>query len=248
MHRLPFTLPAGLLLGLALAAPAPAVAQTATPKPAVAAATFAERLERALTRTGCPGLATLNKYGQIRLPCPSRSNRRIKAAFRGFKVRGTRTYGTGAVIDFTSGEAPRGGSYVLLLSAQRRWSIVFAPITNRRTTRDALGSSAGHQNAANGFTTAVRDGSCDGYFRFAVTPPGQRKTQACSDAFGANGLYTGLQADLRANPGVTPALLGGNRTFAFFALRTGSTYRTAATLRTGRGAAEPFLVITTERV
>lgn len=239
-------LPAALLAALLLAAPASA--QDAPPRPAVPVATFAKQIERALTTRGCPGLTAINRLGQVRLPCPS-SSRRLARAFRGFRVRGTRTYGTGAVIDFTDAEAPRGGTYVLALSQRRRWSIVFAPITNRLTSRDrGPGDLTGAQAALAGFLPAVRDGDCDGYFRFAVTGPTETRAQACRTAFGADGLYTGLQQDLRATPGATPSPLGGNRTFAFFALRTGTTYRTAITLRTAAGASEPFLVLTTERV
>ena len=253
-------LPAGLLLVLALALPAPAAAagapptataaQAETPRPAVPAATFAKRLQRALTRRGCPGLKTINRLGQVQLPCPSTSSRRIRRAFKGFKVRGTRTYGSGAVIDFTDREAPKGGTYVLMLSEDRQWSIVFPAITNRRTTRDdGPGDLTGPQNALANFLPAIRDGDCDAYFRFAVTPASETKEQSCARAFSdPPGLYLDLQRDLRATPDATPAPLGGNRTIAFFALRTGATYRTAATIRSSAGSPEPYLVISTERV
>jgi hypothetical protein len=227
--------------------PTARAAQAARPSPAVPVSSFARRLQRALTRRGCPGLAAINRAGQIVLPCPSAS-RRAARAFRGFRVRGTRTYGTGAVIDFTDAEAPRGGTYVLALTRSRRWSIVFAPRTDRRTSRDpGPGDLTGPQAALAGFLPAVRDGDCAGYFRFAVTRPGETPAQACRTAFGERGLYTGLQGDLRATPGAQPAPMGGNRTFAFFALRTGATYRTAITMRSPPGATEPFLVLTTER-
>jgi hypothetical protein len=253
MRRLLLPLLAAALLVPASAAAAESAvataAQAGTPRPAVPAATFAKRLQRALTRRGCPGLRSINRLGQVRLPCPSSSSRRIRRAYRGFRVRGTRTYGSGAVIDFTDREAPRGGSYVLLLSEHRRWSIVFPGITGRRTTRDdGPGDLTGARNAIAGFLPAVRDGSCDGFFRLAVTPPGESKERSCATAFGPNGLYLGLQGDLRATPDAVPSPLGGNRTFQFFALRTGATYRTVATLRSPQGAGEPYLVISTERV
>ena len=234
----------------AAAAPTATAAQAAAPRPAVPVATFAKRLQRALTRRRCPGLKAINRLGQVRLPCPARSSRRIRRAFKGFRVRGTRTYGSGAVIDFTDREAPRGGTYVLMLSKDRRWSIVFPAITNRRTSRDdGPGDLTGPQNALAGFLPAIRDGDCDAYFRFAVTPASESREQACTSAFAEpDGLYLGLQRDLRATPDAAPAPLGGNRDVAFFALRTGATYRTAATIRSPAGSPEPYLVISTERV
>ena len=258
MHRLPLLAAAGLVAVLALVLPAPASAaaptaaasQAATPapEPRESVRTFARRLERALTTRNCPGLATINRTSQFRLPCPSRSNRRIRAAFRGFDVRGTGQYGTGGAIDFTDGEAPRGGTYVLALGQNRRWSIILAPLTNRRTTdRRRVPGLAGHRNAVTQFLPAVRDGNCDAYFKYAVTPPNETKAQSCRAAFGRDGLYTAVQADLRANPNPQVTPLGGNRLFAFFGIQTGAVYRTAATFRTPPAADEPYLVISTER-
>ena len=258
MHRPLLLAAAGLVAVLALVLPAPASAAVPTaaasqapapaPEPRESVRTFARRLERALTTRGCPGLTTINRTSQVRLPCPSRSNRTIRRAFEGFDVRGTGQYGTGGVIDFTDREARRGAAYVLALGQNRRWSILFAPLTGRRSTDlRRVPGLAGHQNALAMFLPAVRDANCDDYFRYAVTPPNETKAQSCRAAFGPDGLWTAVQADLRAtpNPQVTP--LGGNRLFAFFAVRTGAVYRTAATLRTGRGAAVPYLVVSTER-
>ena len=250
MLRSPLPRAAGLVCAMALVAPSAAAAQSPAPKPAMKVATFASKLEKALTTPNCPGLKTLQKWGQIRLPCPSTSNKKIKAAFKGFRVTGTRTYGTGAVIDFVDAEAPKGGTYILLLSGDREWSIVYAPLTNTRTSRfGTVTGLSGHQNAVNNFLTSVRDGNCDLYFRFTATPRGEKKAQSCAAAFTPpNGFYVGLQADLKANPNTVATPIGGNRRFAFFSVVTGQTYRTAVSMRTGRGANVPFLTVTTERV
>ena len=256
MPRPSLSLPVGLLVTLALAVPSTAAAaptataaQGSLPKPAMKLSTFADRLERGLTTRGCPGLKTLLKDSLIRLTCPF-SNRKLKAAFKGFKVTGVRQYGTGAVLDFTDGEAKKGASYVLALGPGRKWSIMWNPITNKRTTaRRGTGPLAGHQNAIGKFLPAVRDGNCDEYFRYAITPLGEKKATSCRLALTPpDGFYLGLQEDLRANPNAQPVLMGGNRTFVFYALQTGATYRTLVSFKTPPAANQPYLVVGTERV
>jgi hypothetical protein len=216
---------------------APAAAQAQTPQPAEPIGAFAKRLERALTKKRCPGLKAINAVGQIALPCPS-SSARYRKAFKNFKIRGSRAYGTGGIIDFTDGEAPKGANYVVTLGEGNRWSIVAAPYTRMRLSRETSpGDTAGHEEVLSRFLPAVRDGDCEGYFATAATTG--TKEEECRQALGPDGSYIGLQADLRAHPESAPELLGGTSVFVFYALRTGSTYRTVVTARPPRRRASP---------
>jgi hypothetical protein len=220
-----------------------------TPAAQESISAYAQRLQRALTTKGCPGLDTQinlrNESGKF-LPCPSASSgAAARRGLSGFRVTGSAAYGTGAVVDYTAGEAPPPGSasYVLARGPSGRWAILEGYLVGKRT----VGTSplrAGYENVATKWLAAVRDSDCRAFFRWAVTKS-KDATTACRKELP---LYANLRKALQADPGAKPRWLGGNGTLGFFALETSKprpAYRTLIALKSSPGASEPYLVFTT---
>jgi hypothetical protein len=218
----------------------PSAAEVAEPREDIAA--YADRLETALTSPDCEGLEKINdpELSGFPLPCPPRKAE-TKKAFAGFEVLGAASYGTGAVIDFTDGEAPDGAAYVLTLAEDRNWYIDTSPITEQLSVGTEIESKAGSAEVLDDFLDAIRDQDCEEFFRTSVTMSQDPQT-ACEEGLP---LYDEVAAVLEASEGVEPVLLGGNRGFAFYGLTTDEperAYRTAIVVKTAEGANEPYLV------
>jgi hypothetical protein len=218
----------------------------AAPTPAEPLGTFAQKLERALTKKRCPGLSQINRYSEVQLLCPSRS-RTARKATKGFDILGYKTYGTGGIIDFKDARSPEGGAFVLGLGERRRWSIVAEVDTNQRTTNRPSPADTDEPTESLGyFMLAVRDGDCAGYFERAVTDD-LDQSEACEQAFSVpDGIYIPLQDSLLAHPGDVPFYIGGNPVFQFYGYQAGPVDRTAIVQRLF--ADEPWLVLATVRV
>ena len=182
--------------------------------------------------------------GSVRLVCPA-DDPEIKKAFAGYETTGSATYGTGAVIDYSSGEASEGGTWELSLGSDGTWVLDAGTITQQKTAGTELARPEGFQLALDRFLDAVRQGDCDGFFRYSVTTA-QDKRAACKQELP---LYDNLAKALKADPEAEPAFFGGNSRYAFYGLETAGpnpAYRTVTVLKTAAGSDEPYLVARTK--
>ena len=208
---------------------------------------FAQLLETAVTSPGCEGLTTkVNKpkEGGIEIACPAEVAK-VGKAYAGYKTLGAESYGTGAVIDYEAAEAPNGGTWELSLGGDGTWVIDAGKITEDETVGTELGSRRGFDRVLDRFLTAVRDGDCDSFFRYAETFA-EDKQEACRDELP---FYDALATALAASPDEGPFFLGGNQRYAFYGLETTKpkpAYRTVTLERTVEGAGEAYRVARTK--
>jgi hypothetical protein len=217
------------------------------PKPREPLSRFAGRLQAALTQPNCPGLEDLNRDGQFTLPCPGRDPA-ARPPFAEFRVRGSKAYRTGGVIDYTAADAAGPGTFIVALGKDRRW-VLLGPAALETTAANTQARDQDQFRAAlDRFLPAVENRRCDDFFKYAV-PRTQNKEQVCAQELGR--AYEPLRRALKESDDAKPFFLGGNRFIMFYGLITDEPdkqYRTIVVVRASSGAPEPFLVLTTSRV
>jgi hypothetical protein len=221
--------------------------KTNAPKPKEPVSAYAATIQKAMTTPNCVGLNQVNIKGEsgFVLPCPATDkNPQAKRAFANFKVTGSEAFGTGGVIDFTDGEAAKGGTYIVAVGVSGRWHIDAAPLLGHRTV-GGKPDRAGFDGPIKPFLTAIRTNDCKAFFDWAITQS-QDVKKACREELP---LYKNVAAALKAQPDVKPSFLGGNADAAFYSLRTDKpkpTYRTLAVVKTQPPAPKPYLVLGTD--
>lgn len=208
---------------------------------------FAKLLDTALTTPGCDGLDTkVNKpeEGGISIVCPA-DDPKVAKASADYETTGAESYGSAAVIDYTSAEAPQGGTWELSLGSDGTWVIDAGSITRTETVGSELDDRAAFESVLERFLDSVRRDDCDGFFKYAVTAS-QDKPVACRDELP---VYDALATALKADPEAKPFFIGGNARYAFFGLETDKpkpAYRTVTVVKSAEGADQPYLVARTK--
>jgi hypothetical protein len=210
------------------------------PKPHEPLSRFAERLRVALAQPNCPGLEDV---GQFTLPCPGRDPA-ARPPFAEFRVKGSKAYRTGGVIDYDAAE-PGPGTFIVALGKDRRW-VLLGPAALETTAANTQPRDQDEfRKVVDRWLPAVENRRCDDFFKYSVTRT-QNKEQACAQELGR--AYEPLRRALKEDDDAKPFLLGGNRFMLFYGLFADEQYRTIVVVRTGDGAPEPFQVLTTSRV
>lgn len=180
---------------------------------------FAERLAKLLATTtakrDCRALDELNGRSLTAFPCPA--GEPLKKSMKRFAVVGVKEYGTGAIVDYTSGEAKTGAAIVLFVAPDRNWAVSqFGVITEPSTDTGDEKSRAGFRKAVYDYLAAVRERDCKAFA--AVTFTGIEDTkEVCTKAFPRT---RDLAKRLKANPSTTPRYQGGNARYGFYGLET----------------------------
>lgn len=228
-------------------APAAGPASPAPPEAQQELDEFAQLLETALTTPNCDGLTTkVNKLdeGSIQIVCPA-DDPTVAKALSGYTTTGTEAYGSGAVIDYTSAEAPKGGTWELSLGSDSTWVVDAGTITEQETAGTRLEAQGAYERVLDRFLESIREGDCVSFFRYSVTAA-QDKAEACKKELPT---YDALATALKADPEAKPFFIDGNARYAFFGLETSKpkpAYRTATVLKTAERANEPYLVARTK--
>jgi hypothetical protein len=217
------------------------------PKPREPLSRFAARLQTALTQPNCPGLEDINRDGQFSISCPGR-DAAARPPFAEFRVRGSKAYRTGGVIDYSAADAAGPGTMIVALGKDRRW-VLLGPAALETTAANTRPQNEDRfREALDRFLPAVENRRCDDFFKYAVVRT-QNKEQACAQELGR--AYEPLRRALKESDDPKPFFLGGNRFIMFdgrFTDEPDEQYRTIVVVRAGEGAPEPFLVLTTARV
>lgn len=210
------------------------------PEPRQPLEEYVEQLAAALNERDCAELKRL----KFEIPCPPTPQ--VRPAFEDVEVTGVAQFGTGGVADFTSGEAPKGATWTLAVGEDGTWGVFRGDITGQKSVGTEIEDRGPYDQVLDRFLTAIEERDCRDFFQYSVTTS-QDVKEACKEELP---LYDQLAEALRADPDAEPEFIGGNESYAFYALRTDEpekAYRTVIVAKTGPSADEPYLVLVTLR-
>jgi len=189
---------------------------SASEPPDVFAVRMANLLETASRKKDCPQLDAINARSLIRFPCPV-ENKGLRTSMARFKVLDAAEYGTGAVVDYKSGEVAKGASIVLFAAPDRNWGLArFGVVSGRTVGTSDDETRDGFDKAVAGYLAAVEKRDCKAYNQLAVTKADDDKA-VCKTEFPST---AELAKKLEANPSARPSYEGGNSVFGFYTLET----------------------------
>jgi hypothetical protein len=218
-----------------------------TPEPKETIEQFRARLTTAVAAIAsgqCDTVQTFNSKAGFQLPCDEKT----KELFANFKVTGAKAYGTGGVIEFQDAEVKQGfGVYTVAIGDDGKYQLTgpISPIVQVSTLNLEPKAVDDMDTAAENMVAAIRANDCNRFYEAVLTPEGLPKDQACRQEL--TEAYGPLRQQLAKHKDAKPERLEGNNHFMFYALRTGSEYRTLIVSRTGPGAKKPFLGFVTFR-
>jgi hypothetical protein len=180
---------------------------------------FVKRLAKLLATTtrarDCAQLDEINRHSSTRFSCPPEKS--LRSSMASFKVVGAEEYGTGAIVDYKSGELEGGGAIVLFVATDRQWGIArFGITTEPSTGTDDERSRARYDEAVERYLTAVRERSCETFKEVAFSSRVEGE-DVCKTTFAKT---KELAKRLKVNPTATPRYVGGNATYGFYNLET----------------------------
>jgi hypothetical protein len=218
-----------------------------TPKPAESVKQFEARLKTAVAAIQsdqCDAVEQFNSKAGFQLPC----TKQAKKLFADFAITGSKTYGTGGVVEFKDAEVKQGvGAYTVAIGEDGKYQITgpISPILPRTALDEEPKDEAKMDEAAEQMVDAIRANDCNRFYEWVITPEELPKDQACKQELTT--AYGPLRQQLTAHEDAKPERLGGNDRFMFYALQTGDEYRTLIVSRTAPGAQKPFLGFVTFR-
>lgn len=207
--------------------------------------TFIERTTKLLAtiehRRDCDGIDAVNERSFTRFECPP--PKPLAKSMAEFEVLGAEIHGTGAVVDYESGNIADGAAIVLSVTPDRQWGIArFGVMTEPSVGTSDADSRAGYRRAVDDYLEAVRDRDCAEFRRVAFLPDAIAAT-ACKTAFAAT---APLAKSLASNPRAGAVYVGGNKTFGFFNLETTRpepANRTISVVRSEERSSSRYLVL-----
>lgn len=174
---------------------------------------MAKLLETTTERKDCAELVAINGRSVTRLDCPA--SKELRRSMGSFEVVGAEEYGTGAVIDYKSGQVEDGGAIVLTVAPDRNWALNrMGLLTDPSVGTDDAESRPGYKEAAESYLKAVRERDCDAYAKIAFVGD-KPKRAVCEEDFKGTAK---LAKRLSSNPEAELRYEGGNATFGFYSL------------------------------
>jgi hypothetical protein len=178
---------------------------------------FADRMAKLLATTekqaDCLELEQINVRSINRFECPPKKS--LKRSMGSFEIVGTAEYGTGAVVDYKSGEAPDGAAIVLFAAPDRNWAISrFGMLTEPSTETDDGESRAGFRQAVEDYLEALRTRDCKAFATASFKGADSSVADICKTFAGTKK----FAKRLKANPSAKLVYQGGNATYGFFTL------------------------------
>jgi len=180
---------------------------------------FMERLARILATAerpaDCDFVNVIGSISRRGFRCPAEPE--VARSMARFKVLDTREYGTGAVVEYRSGEVRDSASTVLAVTPYHNWGIVRHGIdVGHSVSSSDDGTRTGFERTVDAYLAAVKARDCEAFRAVAFTAD-DAAAEACEGAFAET---ADLATRLEANAGVRPAYEGGSDTFGFFTLET----------------------------
>jgi hypothetical protein len=211
----------------------------ASEPPRAFATRTAKLLETSTTKKDCTELTAINNRSLARLQCPAPKS--LSKSMAEFEVVGAKEYGSGAVVDYKSGEAPDGATITLYVAPDRNWAISrFGIITEPSTDTDDSDSRKGYDAVVDDYLDAVRERQC-GIFRKVAFVGDAKGQDVCKTQFAAT---KGLAKLLNLNGStVTLRYVGGNDTFGFYNLESQKPEPNNLTISVMRTDADRYVVL-----
>jgi hypothetical protein len=189
--------------------------EAANEAPEVFVKRFAKQIETATAQEDCGPVLEVNARSYTRFECPA--DKELRKSLKKFKVVGAQAYGTGGVVDYTSGKVPDGAAIVLFTAPDRGWGIGrFGLITKPSIRIDDTDSRQGYADAVDEYLTAVREGDCPALRSLTFDTGEKEQKGPCKLSPQAKDLAKRLKADAKADP----IYEGGNGTFGFYSIET----------------------------
>lgn len=198
-------------------------------------------LETAAAASDCASVRALNERSPQRFACPSPPG---EPRIRDFEIVASATYGTAAVIDYTTRKEDQGATMVTFVDPDLRWGVSrFGVLSDEHPTTATSDddSRQGFRATVDRYLDAVRSRDCDEYRRHTFLE-GVPET-ICAEIFPTTAL---LARRLRADPATEPVYLGGNAVFGVYGIATERprpAYETIVVVKTPPGALVPYVVL-----
>lgn len=187
----------------------------ASESPRVYVQRLAKLLETTRDAADCAQLADVNAHSFTRFRCPPAEA--VSRSMESFEIVGADEFGTGAVVDYTSGEVDDGAAILLFVAPDRNWGVSrFGILTSPSTGTSDAESRDGYERAVESYLEAVRKRDCSAFTEVAFTG-GSRGREVCRTLFADT---APLARRLRLYPSARPRYEGGNSTYGFFSLET----------------------------
>ena len=185
----------------------------AVESPRLFATRLAKLLETTRAKGDCPQLEAINGRSAARFECPP--SRELSDSMASFEAVGAEAYGTGAVVDYTSGQAEDGAALILRVAPDRNWAVSrIGIVTEPSTETGDEDSRAGFRKAATEYLDAVRARDCRAFDAVAFTgTDGPQET--CRTIFPGTKDFA---RRLKQNPGARPVYQGGNASYGFLTI------------------------------
>lgn len=202
---------------------------------------LAKLLETTTAQKDCAQLMEINGRSFTRFPCPPPKG--LRRSMASFKVVGAEIYGTGAVVDYKSGEVEDGAAIVMFTAPDRNWGVGrFGVVTEPSTRTSDEDSREGFEEAIDRYLSAVRERDCAAYAEVTFNADKTRQ-EVCKTVFPGT---EALAKRLRSDPSATPKYEGGNASYGFFSLETSRPEPenlTISILKTGSGDSERYVIL-----
>jgi hypothetical protein len=197
----------------------------ASEPPEVFAERMAKLLETTRTKRECAELDEIAARSLTQFSCPP--SKSLSRSMARFEVVGVEEYGTGAIVDYASGDVRDGAAIVLFAAPDRNWAVSrFGVVTEPNTKTSDEESRAGFRKAVEDYLAAIRARDCKAFVAVAFT--GDNSTEAaCETIFPGTRV---LAKRLSDNPASEPEYEGGNATYGFFRLETGKPTAASSTI------------------
>jgi len=203
---------------------------------------LAKLLETASAKSDCAEIEDINLHSLTRFSCPP--SKQLSKSMASFEVVDFEEYGTGAVVDYRSGEVEDGAAVLLFVAPDRRWGISrFGIVTEPSTKTSDEDSREGYAETVDAYLKAVRERDCEAYTEVVYTDASG--DAVCDGVFTTTEeLATGLQKDRSAKP----RYLGGNATFGFYSIETEwpvptLNNTTVSVIKAADGSPKPYMVL-----
>lgn len=202
---------------------------------------MAKLIQTARKPADCAELSTIDGRSLAGLPCPP--DKALAKSMASFEFVGAEEYGTGAVVDYRSGQAKDGAAILLFVAPDRQWGVSrFGVVTKPSVETSDERSRAGFRKAAEDYVEAIRERDCAAFDQAAFTD-GVTGGELCRTRFAST---KGLAKRLKANPDATPVYEGGNSSYGFFSLETAKPEPASLTISvvgSGVGAKPSYYVL-----
>lgn len=180
---------------------------------------FVERMAKLIATTtkpdDCDELTAIASRSVTRFQCPV--SKPFRKSMSRFEIVGAKEYGTGAVVDYKSGQVKDGAAITLFVGEDRNWGVGrFGVVSKPSTKTSDAGNREGYARAVERYLTAVRTRDCDAYFDVTFNAE-DAKAKVCKNVFPAT---QNLAKRLQLNPEAKQQYEGGNESYGFFSLET----------------------------